>query len=79
MKPDNNAFAICGAILFAAFGLGLMLTGNPVVQQLTAVALWFGAASQWIAQDKNLWLASRICAYLGMAFVALALVGYLIR
>ena len=72
MKPDNNAFAICGAILFAALGIGLVMTGSPTVQKMAVFALWFGGASQWLAQADLDRRVSRFFAYLGIGLAGLA-------
>lgn len=79
MGPSNDSFAICGAIFFAALGAMLMATGNPMVQSFAAIAMFGGAVSQWLAQEKALWLISRICVYISAAMVWLALIGYVIQ
>jgi len=69
----KSTYAICGAILFAAFGICVSFNGPSLV----ASSLLFGGISQFIAQDdgKHSWIISRGFAYVAMAFAFFAAWG----
>lgn len=68
----NGIYALCGAILFAAFGLSVSFNGASLV----AWALLAGGVSQFVAQDngKYSWIIANALAYVGMIIAAAALV-----
>lgn len=69
----KSTYAICGAILFAAFGICVSFNGTNHASD----ALLFGGLSQFAAQDdsKHSWIISRGLAYVAMAFAFLAAWG----
>lgn len=79
MGPSKDAFAVCGAIFFAVLALVLCQSTIWPVKELTVIALFLGAGSQWVAQDDTspMWIASRVMAYLAMFLVFLAVISYL--
>ena len=66
----KSTYAICGAILLAAFGICVSFNGTGYA----AWALLLGGVSQFVAQDdsKYAWMSSRALAYvsIGYAFIA---------
>lgn len=69
----KSTYAICGAILFAAFGLCVSFNGPSIV----AWALLLGGIGQFVAQDdgKHSWKIANGIAYIAMAFAFFAAWG----
>lgn len=67
---DNRTYAICGTLLWIALAAVLCLYGDNFVRTSVAWALFFGAVSQFIAQDGNP-VISRVA--LTMAYIAMGL------
>ncbi|AEY69682.1 hypothetical protein V19_13 [Brucella phage V_19] len=69
----KSTYAICGAILFAAFGLCVSFNGTSHVSD----ALLFGGLSQFAAQDdwKYSWISARALSYIAIGFALFAAWG----
>ena len=66
----KSTYAICGAILFAAFGLCVSFNGTGYV----TTALFLGGVSQFAAQNdsKHSWIISNALAFLAIIYGAIA-------
>lgn len=69
----KSTYAICGAILFAAFGICVSFNGTGYA----AWALLIGGVSQFVAQDdgKHSWKVSNGLAYVAILFAFAAAWG----
>lgn len=69
----KSTYAICGAILFAAFGLCVSFNGTGYA----AWALLLGGLSQFVAQDdwKYSWVSARALSYIAIVFAFFAAWG----
>lgn len=70
----KSVYAICGAVLFAAFGICVSFNGVGYA----AWALLVGGVSQFVAQDNHpkAWIAARVTSYVAMLLALLAAFGY---
>lgn len=76
----QDKFILPATVLFVTLATLLGLSGNPYVKALVALALLFGAVSQYIAQDpaSDAQRVAGIAGTVGILFAALGTFLYVI-